>query len=277
MIDAHLHVWDRTRLRYDWLSGALDRDYRLEDTLPTLHANGVTGCVLVEAHGSFEEAQWLLQVAAANEIVLGVVAGLEVDGAETLNLEHPKLKGVRIKISSQTDWDALERTLETVASNDWSCDLLLLEPRIPAPLATLCARHPRVRFVLDHLGGARIDLEQHATWAEEISAFVGLEHVAVKLSGFLTAAPQALEAATLEPFVRTALEIFGAGRCMYGSDYPVCTLRGGYADTVAMLERLLNHLEPADRDAIWFGTTAQVYGLETPERQLASLAPLTRR
>lgn len=62
----------------------------------------------------------------------------------------------------------------------------------------------------------------------------------------------------LAPFVQAALELFGAGRLMYGSDWPVCTLAGSYADTLA----LLNFLTPSERADVLAGTAISTYRLE---------------
>jgi L-fuconolactonase len=55
------------------------------------------------------------------------------------------------------------------------------------------------------------------------------------------------------------LELFGPRRLMYGGDWPVSTLGGSYADTLAVLEELIGALDPADGREIWAGTALRTY------------------
>jgi L-fuconolactonase len=52
---------------------------------------------------------------------------------------------------------------------------------------------------------------------------------------------------------------------MFGSDWPVAELSGGYAKVRTELSRLLAQLTPGDRDAVLGGTAARFYALPTPE------------
>src|ERR1041384_5859535 len=76
MIDAHQHFWDPNRLHYFWMTDkikVLRRSFLPEDLRPLLVQAGVKHTVVVQAISSGDEAHWLLELAAASELVAGVV------------------------------------------------------------------------------------------------------------------------------------------------------------------------------------------------------------
>ena len=108
-------------------------------------------------------------------------------------------------------------------------------------------------------------------WATPLSAWAGLlgraarsPNVYAKLSGLYRpgdeAGPWTLD--DLRPIVRYALDVFGAERLMFGSDWPVCQVAGGYAAVTGALLSLLGDLGEHERRAVLGGTAVRVYGLE---------------
>ena len=97
--------------------------------------------------------------------------------------------------------------------------------------------------MLDHVAKRPPD---DGAWAEGVAALAELPNVACKLSGVLT---------EFDPrgTVARALEWFGADRCMFGSDWPVCLLAGGYGDALAVV---------GDDPDVLAGTAIRTYGLE---------------
>ena len=89
-------------------------------------------------------------------------------------------------------------------------------------LAELAAACPGSVIVLDHLGTPRCGTDL-TSWYRAITALAALPHVHCKLSGLATEAATATRG-DLVAARRAALHAFGAGRCLYGGDWPVCTL-----------------------------------------------------
>ena len=85
-----------------------------------------------------------------------------------------------------------------------------------------------------------------------------------KVSGLYPPDPS-WTAADLREVVEFAAELFGPDRLMFGSDWPVAELAGGYAKVRAELARLFAQLPPDGRDAVLGGTAARFYALRTPE------------
>src|SRR5688572_29685228 len=99
IIDSHQHFWDVSRFSYKWMPPPphrLHRNYVPPDLEPLLGENGVGATVLVEAHNSLEETQFLLQLADQYPWIAGVVGwvDLQSEHVETQLAElaiHPKL------------------------------------------------------------------------------------------------------------------------------------------------------------------------------------------
>lgn len=70
----------------------------------------------------------------------------------------------------------------------------------------------------------------------------------------------------LAPYADTVLDAFGPERLPFGSDWPVCTLQAGHGGTVRVADRLADGLRAAEKDAVFHGNAARVYGLRPPAR-----------
>jgi len=67
---------------------------------------------------------------------------------------------------------------------------------------------------------------------------------------------------TLSPYVEVLLDAFGADRLMWGSDWPVLNLNGGYARWLDAAEQLTAGLSTGEREAVFGRTAAIFYGIE---------------
>ena len=72
-------------------------------------------------------------------------------------------------------------------------------------------------------------------------------------------------AADIRPYVEFAIELFGPGRLMFGSDWPVAELAGGYPRVWSAISSVLGELPPAGRDAVLGGIARVFYQLGEAE------------
>ena len=275
IVDAHQHFIFPSRIQYPWLEGEalapINRDFTPLELLLELEDCGVTQTVLVQTRHSLEETHEFLQIASDTPFVAGVVGWLDLtdprleDGLRAL-LETESgrwLKGVRHQLQEEADpnWllrEDVQRGLDTLESFGLVYDFVCSKREYRACLAT-AERHPSLRFVLDHLGKPNIVAGDVAKWRDDMQRFAALENITVKISGLTTEAHwQRWSPADLEPYIRAALELFGAERCMYGSDYPVCLLAGRYADTLELLNAVLTDQQ---RAAVLAQTALKTYHL----------------
>ena len=285
-IDAHQHFWQLARGDYGWLRAddaglaPLVRDFLPADLAPLLRTHGVARTVLVQAAPSVAETAFMLSLAAAHDAVGGVVGWVDLaseDAAPTLArlAEDPRLKGVRPMLQDlpADDWiitaprpDAL-RTLRRLGLRFDA----LVRPRQLAPLARFARAHAELPIVVDHaakspLASAWND-EPMQAWRRDLAALAELPGVHCKLSGLLTELAPAdritPESATarLSPVVDALLNWFGPGRLMWGSDWPVLTLAGRYADWIEVSDALLAPLSDGERAQVLHGSAQRFYAL----------------
>ncbi|MBK1783835.1 amidohydrolase family protein [Prauserella cavernicola] len=280
VIDAHQHVWDPARATYGWLGPALapiNGAMRFADVRPALSAAGVTATVLVQAADNYADTDHMLATAAAHPEVAAVVAWLPLDDpararARLAALRNdPHVVGTRSLIHERSDSNWILRPevgagLALLAEEGLTFDYVTASPEALVHVPELAARHPRLRLVIDHLGKPPIGSgrEERLRWRELIAAAAGHPQVYAKVSG-LYSARGALDSWTTEqvrPFVEDALELFGPDRLMYGGDWPISLLAGGYARTWEACLELLAPLGPDDRAAVLGGTATDFYRID---------------
>jgi len=140
-------------------------------------------------------------------------------------------------------------------------DLLVRGPQRAAAL-TAARAAPEGGVVLDHAGKPAIGEGEWEPWASWLAELASLPHVACKLSGLLTeAAPARRNAADLRPYAGHLFRHFGPGRVLFGSDWPVCDLAGGYPAVWTTTKQLLAELTPTDQTAVLGGAGRRIYRL----------------
>ncbi|MEU4052482.1 amidohydrolase family protein [Streptomyces olivaceus] len=280
VVDAHLHVWDPGRAAYDWLGPAmapLDRAMRFRDARPLLRAAGVAAAVLVQAADSDADTDHMLATAATNPEAAGVVVWLPLDDPDraaarlAVLRRDPHVVGVRALIHERSDPDWILRPdvgegLALLAGAGLTFDYVTSSPAALRHVPELAARHPDLRLVVDHLGKPPVGgtPEDRAEWRRLLTAAARRPGVHAKLSG-LYATTGALDTWTTDqvrPFVEDALEVLGPERVMYGGDWPISVLAGGYARTWEAVGALLAPLAPAERTAVLGGTAARFYRID---------------
>jgi L-fuconolactonase len=97
-----------------------------------------------------------------------------------------------------------------------------------------------------------------ARWRRELSACAGRPNTVAKLSGLHIPGAE-YNASALAPVFHESLELFGAERLMYGGDWPVSVLSGGYQQTWQVLKELIETLSPAEQDNVLAATARRVY------------------
>jgi L-fuconolactonase len=86
------------------------------------------------------------------------------------------------------------------------------------------------------------------------------------LSGLDAGDADAWTAADIAPYIDRALELFGPNRLMFGSDWAVANLRGGYGKVWRETNRVLARLSRDERDRILGGTAIAFYRLPVETR-----------
>jgi L-fuconolactonase len=141
---------------------------------------------------------------------------------------------------------------------------MLVQPRHLRVLLELCARHPALRLVIDHGGKPAIATRAWQPWADDIARVARETPALCKLSGLVTEAGQNWrvdDCAVMWSYVEHLIVCFGPDRLLWGSDWPVVNLAGGYARWREATATLLAVLPERERDAILGGTALEFYDL----------------
>lgn len=277
VIDAHQHVWDPARARYPWLGpehGEINRAMSLDMVEADLDAAGIDRTILVQSADNVDDTVVMREAAAADPRVAGIVGFVPLDDpAQTAAvLESWKgdslMVGVRCLIHDRADADWLLRPevaagLALLERADVPFDVVAVLPRHLEVVSILSERHPLLRMVIDHLAKPPIGIPDDGQWNDLIAAAAQNPRVYAKVSGLYssTGDPSAWTTESIRPFVDRALELFGPSRLMYGGDWPISVLAGGYSRVWAGLRPIVDSLDPADRDAVLGRTAADFYRL----------------
>jgi predicted TIM-barrel fold metal-dependent hydrolase len=293
IIDTHHHLWEVRN--YPWLTAPpspkifgesyelLRQDYLIDDLLADFGANNVVKSMHMQAHylphDPVGETKWLQSVADRHGYPHGIAGHvhLAADDAEAQLLGHMAYANFR-SIRDLVYWSPLKKTWQIVDRPDFCLTPafrrgigLLAEhginfeiqgfPNQFAYFAELIGETPQVKFCLVH-GGLLVDdaPETIAAWEEGLGRLTGLENLYVKCSGVnLLNWGTPRSAASVSRQYNTLLDIFGAERCFFGSNFPVEKLRSDYDGLIAMLKGALAHRPEAEQRQFFHDTAARFY------------------
>jgi predicted TIM-barrel fold metal-dependent hydrolase len=291
LVDSHFHIWRRDDL--PWLAGPMQprifgpyepirRDYPITEYLADTRDHGVEKAVYVQANWAKErfldEARFVSEAARRTGWPHGLVAYVDMlkpDIRPDLDelSRFPLLRGIRM----QLHWHAneqyrfaarpdlardttLQRNVGYLAERNLAFDLQVFSGQMTdaAMLAEAC---PSVTFVLQHAGMPE-DLSDagRAEWRAGMVRLAAQGNVVSKLSGLGTFIHRN-DPAHIAEIVRETVGIFGAGRCLFGSNFPIEKLWTGYGELAAAYRAAIAPLPAADRQAIASGTATRVYRL----------------
>ncbi|WP_050425522.1 amidohydrolase family protein [Bradyrhizobium tropiciagri] len=292
IVDGHHHIWRQADLA--WLSGPMQprifgpyepirRDYPIEEYLDDLKGSGVTRSVYVQTNwpnGQFEdEAAWVQQTADQHGWPHALVAYADFSSGDVRPQldrlkRYPLVRGVRMQLhwhdnplyrfAARPDLcsdPVIRRNIGHLADYGWSFDLQVFAPQM-ADAAGLAEACPNVTFILQHAGMLEdLTPQGRAAWRTGMARLAQCPNVVSKLSGLGTFIHRN-DAAHIAGIVTDTVAIFGADRCLFGSNFPIEKLWTSYRDLIDAFKAAAERLSREQRAAI-FGTTAtRVYRLE---------------
>ena len=276
-VDAHHHLWRYTPEEYGWIDDtmqALRRDFMPEDLEREALAAGVEATVAVQARQTVAETAWLLQLAAQNELIRGVVGWLPIAADDFPSaLERfdagPLLKGLRHVVQGEPagflDGTEFNRGIAALRGTGLVYDVLIFARQL-AEATRFVDRHPQQQFVLDHIAKPEIAAGELEIWSKGIRELARRENVVCKVSGMVTEADWSQwSPASLKPYFDTVLEAFGPARLMAGSDWPVLTVACTYPRWWQTIAEWIAPLSATECEEIESGTAIRTYKLQVGE------------
>lgn len=272
-VDSHQHFWQLSRGDYDWLTPELDILYR--DCLPTelsplLAESQVNQTILVQAAATTAETEFMLQLAAENDFVAGVVGWVDMTSDNAVSdiekfSQNPYFKGIRPMLQDIDDvnWvlqPKLAPIFELLIAKNLTFDALVLPKHLDA-LYQLLTRYPALNVVIDHGAKPNISDGSNPEWFEKIALIAAQTSAVCKLSGLVTEAGNNPQLAQLQPYMAHLLQCFGPTRLMWGSDWPVLDLSSNYKSWLEQAEDFFKPLTCSEQQSIWAGTATNFYRL----------------
>lgn len=271
-IDSHQHFWIYHPVKDSWITAdmaVIKNDFLPDDLYPLMVQNNIAGCIAVQADQSEQETLFLLDLAEKNPFVKGVIGwvDLRADNIED-RLEffsgYQLIKGFRHIIEAETDDQFLlnsqfKNGIALLARYNYSYDLLVRTRHLSAA-GKLVKEFPEQRFVIDHMAKPGIRLGELTDWEKELESISQYPNVYCKISGFCTEAHwQNWQTEDITPYLDVVFKLFGPNRVMFGSDWPVCLLAGGYKKTIQVLEDYLKNFSLPDQQKFWGGNALKFY------------------
>jgi predicted TIM-barrel fold metal-dependent hydrolase len=291
IVDAHHHIWRQADL--PWLQGpsvprifgdydAIKRDYLIDEFLRDLEGTGVTKSVYVQANWpkerAVDEVAWVQEVADASGWPHAIVgfADLASDTAqETMRAQahFPRMRGVR----QQLHWHEnplyrfaarpdvmngarFRKNLTMLQDYDWLFELQVFASQM-ADAAKLARDFPNITFVLQHAGMPEDrSPEGRKLWREGMERLADEANVSTKLSALGTFIHRN-DPAHVAEIVSETVAIFGAERCVWGSNFPIEKLWASYREVLDAAVQALSALPYAEQRMVMFSNAVRIYRL----------------
>ena len=293
IVDAHHHIWRQADL--PWLSGPMQprifgayepirRDYCIGEYLDDVAGSSVVRSVYVQtnwANDRFEEeAAWVQKIAEETRWPHAIVAFADFGVADVRPqldrlARYPLVRGVRMQLhwhenplyrfAARADLCAdpvVRRNIAHLADYGLSFDLQVFAQQMveAANLANGC---PNVTFVLQHAGMLEdLSARGRATWRSGMMQLAACPNVVAKLSGLGTFIHRN-DPAHIAHILAETVAIFGAERCLFGSNFPIEKLWTSYRKLVDAHLAAAASLTARQREAIFKTTAMRVYRLSS--------------
>lgn len=281
IIDTHVHFYDPSRPQgVPWppkTDSLLFRTVLPPELKALARPLGVTGCVIVEASPLEEDNQWVLDLAADDPFILGVVGHLK-PGAPGFRAaldrfaRNPRFRGVRTGlwgVDPAAAGSAFVDDLRALAERGLALDVGQGVPHMETA-ARLADAVPSLRIVVNHFGGPKIaGGGPDPRWLAAVRGAAAHRNVVMKLSGLVEGtgrregdAPS--DPAPYRPFLEAVWNAFGPDRLLFGSNWPVSARFAPYARVLDLARAFLAEGGLAALAAGLRDNAVRVYGLRPP-------------
>lgn len=291
VVDAHHHIWRKVDV--PWLSSApkprifgpyesIRRDYLIDEFKADSAVFNVQASIYMQANWAparaLDEARWVSEVGDEHGMPNALVAYADLRSAGLGELldEYRKLSrvvGVRHQIHwhrnpnyayvpipdmyDDADW---RRGLKTLSDRGFTFDLQVFPSQLKGA-ARMVSDFPSTTFILNHAGMLdSTDPGTVAMWEDGVADLAANANVYCKLTGLGTF-QRASSAEHYRPIIATVLRLFGAERCIFGSNFPVEGMWVSYADFGEHMLDALGSVSAVDKRAIFRETALKAYGL----------------
>ncbi|CDF79793.1 aminohydrolase [Formosa agariphila KMM 3901] len=273
-IDSHQHFWKYEPVKHSWIDddmANIRKDFMPLDLKLIYNQNNIDGCVAIQSDQTLEETNFLIDLAAKNDFIKGIVGWVDFRGNDIDTvLEHysqfDKVKGFRHIVQGEADPNFLLRPdflkgISKLEKNNFTYDILVFPHQLGAVLEFV-KQFPNIKFVIDHIAKPYIKDGFYEGWAVLMTEIAKQQNVYCKLSGMITEADyKTWTYEALLPYMRLVLNVFGVERILFGSDWPVCLVAGNYEKVKKITTDFIAKLSLEEQRAIMGLNAVEFYNL----------------
>jgi predicted TIM-barrel fold metal-dependent hydrolase len=278
VIDCHTHFFDPTRASPSGRSMPVPwpdpGSVLYRRTMPTDYEKlaaplGITGTVVIEASPWLEDNQWILDLAATAPAIVGFVGNLSevigkagFDAALARFAQNPLFRGIRVAPGAL---GANLGNFVALADKGLMIDVLGSPADLNA-IASFAAKVPKLRVVIDHVGGLSIDGKAPpAAWLSGMQAAAAQPNVYCKVSNLVEAtgstkgdAPS--DVAFYRPVLDALWSAFGEDRLVFGSNWPVSSPAAPLSTVVSIVKTYFMGKGAGPADKYFYRNGKVAYG-----------------
>lgn len=192
------------------------------DRLLAASSYKLQACVAVETSRRPIDDQWLLNLAASEPLITGVVLNLQADQKEFASrfdaaMNSRSFVGIRLRPIDQYDLASvvLRKNIALLERAQKCIEFGAATRANKAKFAALAKEFSATTWILDHCGHPKFDGLASKDWIADMQRIAEVPNVMVKVTGCEG------EAKCWRPVLNSLLDMFGAKRLLYGSNWPV--------------------------------------------------------
>lgn len=294
VVDSHIHLYDLSKLYYDWLTDKIvtddvtgdytpicNRNYLPEDFLKDLPPGQQViavhlDCALGHAD-PVDETKWIASQAAIHGWI-GVIVGRadltdpRIDELLDRHMAASHLfRGIRMFSNPET-WKTSEFKNGLGALRDRNLIFDLdADPETMAQAGAMADACDGVSIILGHAGFPKLRTPEYfQRWRKAMKNLAQHKNVACKVSG-LGMADHKWTEESIRPWVEACLDCFGTDRCMFGTNWPVDSLYSDYKTVLNAYQNILSGLSTEKQRKFFYQNAIDHYSIKgTPEMAISS-------
>lgn len=273
MIDTHIHFWNYDKVKDAWITDdmkLLQKDFLPHDLKPVLGKNKIEGAIAVQADQSENENEFLIRLSEENSFIKGIVAWVDFQNENIENklLYYSKfsvVKGFRHIVQAEPKGflqnEKFLKGIGLLQQFNFTYDLLIYENQLPEAIGFV-NKFPGQKIIIDHCAKPDIKIKSIDEWKKGIEEISKNKNVYCKLSGLTTEANwNSWNEKDFYPYLDIVFKNFGTDRLLFGSDWPVVLISGGYARWKALLENYMQDFSNEEKENIFEKNAIQFYNL----------------
>jgi len=226
-VDCHLHAhWPQ---RYGYLHPTGSRvdpsntAASAAGLFPTLTANGITHCLLIQPGAYAFDNRAMLDVIAASKGAVKAIGALPLDARDEdfIDLKNRGVVGVRLSLITLDphlfENEKMHEFLRRCQKQDYWVEVFAAAATWPSIIPLLVRSEAKV--IAEHIGWPMLPEGLQQPGFQALLEFGRSSKAAVKLSGgFRISWTDSYD--DLRPYVHELVNAFGTDRCIWGSDWP---------------------------------------------------------